>query len=456
VRAAVYLRQSQDQENNRLAITRQREDCYKLCAQRGWTATEFSDNNISASTRRPRPAYRRMLNEIGAGHFDAVVVWDLDRLYRQPRELEDFIDLADKHRLALATVTGDCDLSTDNGRLYARIKGAVAKAEGERKAARWKRSNEQKALAGQWTPPPNRCFGYNDDGTPREPEASAIRAAVVDVLAGKSLRRISIDWNESGLLTTKGTKWNNPRVRRVLMNPRHAGLVVLRGQVVPGVKGDWTPIIDEDMHNGLVATLSDESRRIATTFERKYQGSGVYYCGRCGGPMRAFSPTSGGRAYVCREKNHLVRRGEPLDNFVTAQVLERLSRPDAHVLLDNPEVDLPELQNRRAALVARKDELGTLYGRGVIDGAQFERASVEVRAQLAEIDAQLAEAARTSPVAALLADVGKLTERWEQMSPAHRGQAIQELCTVTVLPCPKGQRRFDSKYVRVEWRSDAD
>ena len=60
---------------------------------------------------------------------------------------------------------GDADLSTDNGRLFARIKGAVARAEVERKSARQKRANKQRAKDGR----PGRStmpFGYRkgDDG----------------------------------------------------------------------------------------------------------------------------------------------------------------------------------------------------------------------------------------------------------------------------------------------------
>ena len=72
---------------------------------------------LERPTARCRPQYQRMLADIRDGKIDALVAWDLDRLYRLPRELEDLIDLADEHRLALATVTGDVDLSTDNGRL---------------------------------------------------------------------------------------------------------------------------------------------------------------------------------------------------------------------------------------------------------------------------------------------------------------------------------------------------
>ena len=36
----------------------------------------------------------------------------------------------------------------------------------------------------------------------------------------------------------------------------------------------------------LVAFLSDPSRIVCTSFEKKYMGSGVYVCGLCGAPMR--------------------------------------------------------------------------------------------------------------------------------------------------------------------------
>src|ERR1700756_936078 len=120
MRAAVYLRQSMDRNGDELAISRQREDCLKLCRSRDWAAAEYVDNDTSATNGKSRPSYQRMLTDITAGRIDAVVAWDLDRLHRRPIELEHFMQLADTKRLALATVTGDVDLSTDNGRLFAR------------------------------------------------------------------------------------------------------------------------------------------------------------------------------------------------------------------------------------------------------------------------------------------------------------------------------------------------
>ena len=127
VRAAIYLRISLDREMDGLAIDRQREDCEKLAQFRGWEIVEtYVDQSISASDKtKKRPAYLRMVADYEAGLLDAIVCYDLDRLTRQPRELEDWIDRAESRGLLLVTANGDADLGTDGGRMYARIKAEI-------------------------------------------------------------------------------------------------------------------------------------------------------------------------------------------------------------------------------------------------------------------------------------------------------------------------------------------
>ena len=109
VRAAIYLRISLDREMDGLAIDRQREDCEKLAQFRGWEIVEtYVDQSISASDKtKKRPAYLRMVADYEAGLLDAIVCYDLDRLARQPRELEDWIDRAESvaYFLSLRTAT---------------------------------------------------------------------------------------------------------------------------------------------------------------------------------------------------------------------------------------------------------------------------------------------------------------------------------------------------------------
>lgn len=191
-KAAIYLRISQDREMDGLAIDRQREDCENLAAYRRWDVVEiYVDQSVSATDKtKVRPAYTRMVTDYEADRFSAIICYDLDRLTRQPRELEDWIDRAESHGLALVTANGDADLSTDGGRMYARIKAAVARAEMERKSARQSRAQKQRAEQGR-APKGVRPLGYSVDGDVIEKEAHAVRAIYSSFVSGGTLRGIA-------------------------------------------------------------------------------------------------------------------------------------------------------------------------------------------------------------------------------------------------------------------------
>ncbi|MGV0352142.1 recombinase family protein [Corynebacterium confusum] len=124
-RAAIYLRISLDAAMDGPVIERQREDCEAIAKQRGWTVVHtYVDQSISASKKDvARPDYDAMVASYERGELDAIICWDLDRLTRQPSQLEEWIDRAEEHGLKLAAANGDADLSTDGGRMFARIKG---------------------------------------------------------------------------------------------------------------------------------------------------------------------------------------------------------------------------------------------------------------------------------------------------------------------------------------------
>jgi DNA invertase Pin-like site-specific DNA recombinase len=471
LRAAIYTRISNDPSGQELGVTRQLDDCQALAKVLRWEiVTTYTDNDLSAFNGKTRPGFEAMLDGIKHGEFGALIVWHHDRLYRSLRDLQRLIDVARPVNMLIKTVQGgDIDLSNATGRMLATIVGSVSQAESEHKSERQKRANVQRAEAGKWATI-NRCFGYTTTGEPLEPEATAVRTAVADVLAGKSIRKVATEWNAKGLRTTLagkaythpgGTKvttvsgaWNSPRVRRVLMNPRYASLRVYRGKVIG--KGDWKPLIDKATHDGLVAYLSDPARRTTSTFERKYIGSGIYRCGKCDGPMRAQRPKERkSYAYVCRDHAHLLRAGRQLDDYVTSIVLGRLSQPDAHLLLDDKRIDIPALQTESNGLASRLNKLADAFAEGDISDEQLRTGTAKLRTKLAEIDSQLADAARTDPVAGLIADRKRVQERWDACTPAAQGQIIDALVTVTILPIPehlKGPRVFDPAYVRIEWK----
>jgi hypothetical protein len=205
--------------------------------------------------------------------------------------------------------------------------------------------------------------------------------------------------------------------------------------------------------------LSDPSRIKCTSFVRKYLGSGVYICGRCGGPMRAAVPggSNSTRTYECKAHQHVVRRGEPLDEYIETLVLGYLSDPETRqrlaVMLHSGEhVNVEELHTQRAAISARLEDLAAMFATGDIDGNQLRRGTNELRTQLAGVNQVLGELSRRSPVADLLG-ADDPVEYWHKQSMDMKGKVLQDICTVTVQPSRRGARIFDYDLIDIDWKA---
>lgn len=456
MRAAIYTRISQDSTGQALGVARQLAECRQLADRLGWTvAATFSDNDISAYKGKRRPGFEALLKAMAAGEVDALICWHTDRLYRSMRDLERVIETADAAKIQLKTVQGgDLDLSTSAGRMLGRILGATARQESEHTAERRKLANAQRRAAGQWRLDGPRPFGYTKTGEPLEPEASALRQAVSDVLAGKSLRSIATEWNAAGLTTTRGGKWTNLQLRRTLANPLNAALVAhmphgSRERRIVG-PGEWEPLIDTDTHHGLVAYLSDPARKPGSAFLRKHMLSGVARCGICGAKLYTIYPYRGkGKpsppTYSCRESSgaHVARIGSLLDEYVEALVLAWFSQPKTRkrlsaLLNGGRSVDVKALRAKRDALAARMDELARQSIRGDITGSQLASGTAEFKQQLAGIEKVLGAMAHRSAAAGMLAAADPHTF-WDGCSPDMRGKIVDDIMTVSVLKAPRGR-----------------
>ncbi|WP_415639073.1 recombinase family protein [Prescottella defluvii] len=458
----MYCRISQDRLGEGLGVERQEADCRKLAADLGWGVVRvFVDNDTSAYGRKPRPQYRAMLAELATGTTGGLLSWHTDRLYRSIPDLSELVQVCEDHEVTIRTVkAGKIDLSTPTGRLNATMFAGIARYEVERSAERVRSAKQQQALAGKFRGGP-RPFGYTDGGMDLVPdEADAIREAAAQLLSGVSLRSIALAWMGAGIKTARGTEtWTATSVRKVLTRARNAGLIEQGGKIVgPAL---WPAIFDVDTLHALRAVIADPTRRTSVSYERAHQGSGVYRCGKCSATMRVLTmgrtKETSYKAYSCSASPHLSQRKDALDEFVDALVIERLSREDAKVVLESGDgPDLAALQVERDGLQARKDELAGLFAAGTIDGSQLSRGSAELQQRLGRIDAQLAAARETSPVANLALSGERVGEVWAGLSPDLKGKVIDHLMTVTVLPVGSGQRAPGGgllvERVQVDWK----
>jgi site-specific DNA recombinase len=393
-----------------------------------------------------------MLEAVVAGEAKIVVAWHVDRLTRKLTDLEHLIELTQDTGLCIATVTGDVDLSTDSGRLVGRILASVARGEVERKGVRQRRAQQQAAEQGR-PAGGRRAFGYaSNGGDIVEAEATLIRQAYADLLAGASLKGIARTWNELGATTTAGGTWRHDNVRGVLRNPRNAGLRSYRGEIVgPAI---WEALVDRETFDAAHALLSMPERRTTATTARKYLLPGLALCWKCGSDVATGHTRHGKRVYVCRALKCISRAAEPVDDLVARVVIARLSQPDASSLLVRSQAatDLGTSHHQAAALRQRLDDLAVGLEEGLLTLAAVRTSSERLQLELALVEDRIHAAQRVDVLTPLVAtgDVGAL---WDGLELAQKREAIDALMTVTLLKPRGGRTTFDPATVQISWKA---
>lgn len=466
------MRISQDRAGAGLGVKRQESDCRTLAERKGWAVAEvYVDDDVSAYSGKPRPAYRRLLDDLKAGRRDALLVWHPDRLHRSPTELEEFIALIEATGAQIATVSaGDYDLTTPTGRMQARIVGAVARHESEHKAERQRRQRRESAEKGRVSGGGTRPFGFeNDRTTVIEAEAAIIREAASRVLAGESLSSVCRDLARRDVRTPAGNHWQPRTLRRLLATARisgrrehtprasHNGTRPLCGEIT--ATAVWPAIITVDESDRLRRLLSDpeRQRRFSSVNGRKYLLSGLLVCGKCGAGLVG-RPRSGVPRYVCPNVpgttscGGVATNAARTDEFIRDAVLAVLASPETLAAIQRSRDAYPELE-----AAVRKDEdaltsLTTERDDALIELAEYLRRRARIEDRLRLSRSQLA-AATAAPLVDLSGGPADLLSRWEGATLSQRRAIVSMvLDRVSVGPADP-RRKWDPDRFRPIWRA---
>ena len=238
-RAGVYVRISKDR-HCQAGVRRQEADCVELAKQLGWSVVDvYVDNDVEASSGRPRPAYLRLLEDMRSGLINAVIGWHSDRIVRRPVELEELIELADQHDVLFAAVkVGNLDLSNASGRLVARLLGATAKYETELKG---ERQSAQLRRAGTGGPPDRRRHAALRLGSRRHacrPQGGGRGSRSSGTGSRREVDRLAhrMAHRHGGCFRVR-QPWSPTVLRRLLLSPRIAGIATYRGMSWQGPVG---------------------------------------------------------------------------------------------------------------------------------------------------------------------------------------------------------------------------
>lgn len=497
-----YARISEDPNDERVGVTRQVTDIADgITAHGGQPPTPESpymwvENDTSAYKKRlvtitdhygekrdawrvVRPMWAEALRALRNGEISALMVYDLDRLARDPYDLEDAIEVVERYGAVIMSATAsEIDLNTESGRMAARFLVTMANkssADTSRRVARaaLDAAHQGKPAGG------TRPFGWGRSDKPwkehtadekaavNPTEAALIRKAADDLLAGVPLLRITRDWQESGVPTVRGKSngWRRATLRNMLRNPRMVGWRVHQGRTLLDdngnpVRGQWEPMLDPDTWDRLQLVLypEDKRSRISRKSARFYLLTGLLRCGLCNslmyGNARKDRHGTTRHYYTCQGDSNEFRHTLTINGIKTDAVVERLmvgrlARED----FEKPAAEFTG-SARLAEVKAKIAELMEAFDAGTLSGAV-----VFPRVSKYEEERDRLQAERESFLAATVGpDTSKVTpERWAEMETDERRLHLEDvLDAVYAKPGIQGSKKFDVNRVVPVWKDDAD
>ena len=441
-----------------------------------WRRRRVRQPDGTTAYRVIRPIFEGALNDLKRGiapngeRLDGLVVYDIDRLTRDNRHLEDAIEVVQHYGRPILDFTDTLDLLTENGRTIARILVATSAKQSADTARRVRRKHHALQQAGIPTGG-RRPFGWQaDKRTIDEQEAAALRDAARRIVEGAPLAAIVAEWNRDGIRTTAGNQWTAQGLKGVYRNPRLAGyraratrtadpaagtesafvMEKVRDEDGNPVRGQWDPILSDEQWEAVVATVGASTRSGRGTNARVYLLSGVLRCGRCGARMRALKPPKSRPDqtfhYTCESKGNggcsgVGINGPRTDEHIAELVIQMYEREAA----ERGQVADPGPWPKQAELDELRRDIRDLTRGWRATPKQVSSARYFALLPEMEDAEQALDAEREAWVAARVAAAGvpaSIREDWPAYPLAQQRAYIQDmLSAVVVHPLPAGARR---------------
>ena len=151
-RVAFYTRISTDEDHQKYSLGAQKERLEAFCKAQwddDWRLHKVY-RDTESGTHMNRPGLEEMLYDAEARAFDTLLVFRVDRLSRNVRELAQMVDQLTKNGLALKSVSEPFDTANAAGKMMLQMLGVFAEFEHATIVERTKVGMEKKAKCGRF------------------------------------------------------------------------------------------------------------------------------------------------------------------------------------------------------------------------------------------------------------------------------------------------------------------
>lgn len=391
-----------------------------------------------------------------------------DRLVRDPRQLEDAIEVVEYYDRPIIDVKGSLDLLTKNGRNMARMRVTMLKDQSDSASERMADSHYARAIRGIPVGG-NRAFGWaNDKRTFILREAALIRKAARDVLKGVAAYTICSKWTEKGIVTPEGNPWQRRAFVLMITSPRMVGWRVYGPADKPlherylkdadgnPVRGQWEPILDEPTWRAVVEILvgPDRSKTQQEVGVIKYfLAGGRIVCGVCGGKLAGGAKPYGRFDYACKPPavdggcGKVCGSGIAIDELITQLLHARLAQQEIIVEATPwPKLeDLEQLKQTKANLLAQFKENPDM-------GSYIWPKIRETDTAISKLNKERTAYTRKTATS----KQQNIIQAWSDLAMEQRRAIFDEQIEVVILdPATRPSNRFDPARLRVVWRQES-
>jgi site-specific DNA recombinase len=249
--------------------------------------TVITDPGVSGKNMA-RPGLQQLLAAVEAGHVKHVIVWKLDRLSRNLRDLMELRDLFDKHGVTLHSVCENLDLSTPAGRWFFSMMGGQAEYYREALSENVSMGLDRAVKEGRWINRPKTGYDLID----------GLLVPNVDAALVMECFRLRGERHSYRVIEERtGIKYST--VKSILDSRIYRGEVLRRGKWYPGIH---EPLVSEEewqnAHRGTAKGVRQSKDPL----------SGRVICGLCNRRMVVAQNGKGRLSYKCRHRGQGCRQ----------------------------------------------------------------------------------------------------------------------------------------------------
>ncbi|AUS09617.1 recombinase family protein [Laceyella sacchari] len=439
-RVCIYLRKSRaDQEAEERGegetLAKHRKVLFDVARERNLHVVKVREEIASGESIQHRPEMVALLQEVKSGHYDAVLVMDIDRLGRGNMQDQGIIlETFKQAKTAIITPRKTYNLDDEFDEEYSEFEAFMARKEFKIIKRRLHQGRIRSVKDGNYIGS-RAPYGYNKTKvgkdhtlTINEEQATIVRM-IFDwyIHDGLGSLKIAKKLNDMGVPSANGKDWTNNVVLQILRNPVYIGKVRWRhierkkskepGKNVTAtrrneeeaiiVDGKHPPLIPEDVFFRAEAIRKNKIHphwKLGTALKNPL--AGLIICGKCGSAMvMKYGRTKNRHQYLTCDRNGAgcTNKSSRLD-LVEEHILNQLRQWLTHykMTIEPSEIADAEkgkkvetyllleknLRQEIAHLQTQQEKLHDLLERGIYDETTFLKRSQSITNRL-----QVAEAA---------------------------------------------------------------